>query len=551
MNSSNISEILCEYLDDRNEKTLLINGPWGCGKTYAIKQYIKSNKHNKIYYISLFGLESVDEINTALYQCVHPRKKILFHELGVLSKAVKAFPIIPDMGEALEYQLGIINNQRIKRRIIIFDDLERLSEKVMFTELLGYFNSLLLGGCKIVCIISIDNLSDKRKKDFDDFKEKVFDSILFIDESNDRVFASVFDSLYIPGIEEIYPIFNSNIRLAQKTILFFNKVKVKCSDTNRGVFSELEIMKACAYAVCICFGVFKITEQQKEQLSYYEIYSAHYGADIANGLASYSNVRSEDFLIPRFIDLVIALVKAFLHRDYSQINTFFYHEKENEPNILEKIYYYLSDDNKAKYEEKIIEKIKSGDFEWNDQFITQIKQIVNTCTELLNPEIIELIAEKIVFCSENLYLIDLNWQLFSSDNNDFLNSFKNLLQDTLDKKIVELTNKQLDDNYKDGNWEKQTKLLDYICNWNSSRKNYILEHIITRNFYFPDLSKDLTHEIWTYAHHTCQFIKSANLNKEFIKYVEKQHRTNPDNKSLNDRYKTLVNQYLDASFVFA
>ena len=57
MKTSDIKEILKNFIYNPMYKSILIDGPWGCGKTYEINQFIKSiQKQNKKrnYIIFLF-----------------------------------------------------------------------------------------------------------------------------------------------------------------------------------------------------------------------------------------------------------------------------------------------------------------------------------------------------------------------------------------------------------------------------------------------------------------------------------------------------------------
>ena len=49
------------FSEENDSQTLLIDGKWGCGKTYELKQYLKEAKDQYVY-ISLFGLKNYEEI---------------------------------------------------------------------------------------------------------------------------------------------------------------------------------------------------------------------------------------------------------------------------------------------------------------------------------------------------------------------------------------------------------------------------------------------------------------------------------------------------------
>ena len=59
-------------------KTVLVDGDWGIGKTYLIKNKYKENKNKNKYdnviYVSVFGVNSISEINLYIYKELHKVK---------------------------------------------------------------------------------------------------------------------------------------------------------------------------------------------------------------------------------------------------------------------------------------------------------------------------------------------------------------------------------------------------------------------------------------------------------------------------------------------
>ena len=47
MKSNNLEKILKEFVEKNEYKSILINGPWGCGKTYEANKFIK--EHNSYH----------------------------------------------------------------------------------------------------------------------------------------------------------------------------------------------------------------------------------------------------------------------------------------------------------------------------------------------------------------------------------------------------------------------------------------------------------------------------------------------------------------------
>ena len=61
MNVENLCKVFENFKEDKN-RAILVDGPWGVGKTYQILQFLKNDspkkkKQNKIIYVTLFGID--------------------------------------------------------------------------------------------------------------------------------------------------------------------------------------------------------------------------------------------------------------------------------------------------------------------------------------------------------------------------------------------------------------------------------------------------------------------------------------------------------------
>ena len=336
MDMNNLQTILHNFIKDTDSKSILVDGPWGCGKTYETKEFIKNNKKLKIYYLSLFGLETIDEINTAFYAQTKKGQKRFIHGTLLISKVIKAFPIIPNISEALEYQLGSNNNVTIKKKsIIVLDDLERLSTSINYIDLMGYINSLYLSGCRFICLMSSQKLSEDRKKDFNEFKEKVFDSVYKISSFDKSIVESMFRDLKIANIFETYDLFENNLRLVQKTKCFYTKVKHRIDENEMKHidFNELAILKACAIVINICLKSYDYSPKE-DDVFYYE-YCNEYGEELAKNIYHFKH-NDEYRKIPKFLEIVESLISAFLYQNFNLFDDkFFIPEIGKEVSILD------------------------------------------------------------------------------------------------------------------------------------------------------------------------------------------------------------------------
>jgi len=100
---------------------VLLNGPWGIGKTFVIKRFIESlGETTRYIYVSLYGLRSVDEIDDAILQSMYPVLKHKGVDIG--GRALKS------VGKYFNVELDLKARDfiaRSKSDLYIFDDLER------------------------------------------------------------------------------------------------------------------------------------------------------------------------------------------------------------------------------------------------------------------------------------------------------------------------------------------------------------------------------------------------------------------------------------------
>ncbi|GAB4267532.1 MAG: KAP family P-loop domain-containing protein [Candidatus Rifleibacteriota bacterium] len=135
------------------EYALMINGPWGSGKTHFYKTKIQDLISSKNYipcYVSLNGIKSTDEISRKMLLKANP------NIMRVIPAQLKeAFCALYPAGKALgvlnEARLEIVplNIKEMSNCVFVFDDFERVC--IDFQELLGFFNNFVEHS-KIKCI---------------------------------------------------------------------------------------------------------------------------------------------------------------------------------------------------------------------------------------------------------------------------------------------------------------------------------------------------------------------------------------------------------------
>lgn len=164
MYSEEIESVIVEYLNNPNDEyAVMIDGEWGSGKTYFLKDSLMrmienidngKNKRRKYAYVSLYGVKSIEEIS----------KEIVFQFLGKKNKkkVENGDAVLETVSNVLTASFGVVNIDLSKIKnilnkieindwLICFDDLERCSLPV--NEILGYINRLVEHNkCKVIVL---------------------------------------------------------------------------------------------------------------------------------------------------------------------------------------------------------------------------------------------------------------------------------------------------------------------------------------------------------------------------------------------------------------
>ncbi len=564
MEAKNIKNVINRLITS-NETAILISGPWGIGKTYEIKEYIKSkaqdvkDKKLKIAYSSLFGKNSIDEVNTELYQLIHPAKKVL----NTITNVAKLINI------GVGFSCGInlnIDDEHLKLReklkskknipyLIILDDFERKSDKITAEELLGFINNLINQGFKVVVLADLDTKYGKKNKKYeieklendkvttekfiskinlsDDilgfYKEKIFDRIYKITETPEDVIRTIFAENINLIADKLMIEFNKNIRMAIKANSLFLQIQdyIKSNSYNCNKFEQ--IMKICIYCVNeLMTNKYSIIYSDKCKESDYLKYCEK---SFGNIITSYDKFLRDDF------NLVEAINDIYLNEDYSLLDEIFNPKDEN---IL-KSCFFCSDENKVNIIKKQYELILSipDDLNYNHSTINQLIRDWYCYADYVDLSFID---------KEELFkkLNKLNFRLdsFGEQNETFINIIKeykefcnNQIKYSLTSKLVLNDLKEL----KSGLYEITNK----YSNLDDESKEYIKSNLKENNFFLQKIDGDINDEFWGINHLVCQIIKEyiPDLKNDLLNLLNGIKRKYPNDKSCEYRVNSLIKQY--------
>lgn len=219
---------------------VLISGPWGVGKTYQVKRFLRHHqpKPEKLLYVSLYGLSTLDEIRDALFQAAYPLltgkpAKII----GSLLTAGLKYAKVDTGGISAGDIIGF------KADVYIFDDLERYEGNK--STALGYINQFVEhDGAKVIIIANDKEI--KAGEDYERRKEKLIGKVLEVQSSFDEAFSAFValiddkfaQELFKKSAEEISSLYEQskkdNLRILQQTMWDFERFCKSLADEHRG-----------------------------------------------------------------------------------------------------------------------------------------------------------------------------------------------------------------------------------------------------------------------------------------------------------------------------
>lgn len=223
-------ELIKRYLNNINTSySLLINGPWGSGKTYYWNNIIvptlieeshgQKNNGFKPIYISLYGLENHNDIGKLiLYQLIPVNKKnqIINWIATIGSKLSTSVASFFNINDIKINPKDLKNISKLKNCLIAFDDIERITPIGNIEKVLGYINYLSEHeSMKIIILTNEDMLKNNLPK-WNIIKEKVVSEQIEFKPDYKKVIASIISDYKTNA--EYFCFLNTNVQLIQTSL---------------------------------------------------------------------------------------------------------------------------------------------------------------------------------------------------------------------------------------------------------------------------------------------------------------------------------------------
>lgn len=196
------------FLSSSSPDVLCIKGKWGVGKTYSWGETLTAASERpdgvalaKYAYVSLFGINSVDELKYAIFSNTLPRENLagapslesLGASMSIVRNAIAKNNWILDVlpwTRSLNSAIAPALFMTVRGQLICIDDLERRGQKLELADVLGLVSFLKEDRkCKVVLLLNDEELVGDARQAFDKYLEKVVDTTLTYKTTPDEAIA--------------------------------------------------------------------------------------------------------------------------------------------------------------------------------------------------------------------------------------------------------------------------------------------------------------------------------------------------------------------------
>ncbi|APZ97418.1 hypothetical protein BWQ93_02115 [Sphingopyxis sp. QXT-31] len=182
--SANAREFLDYYLglDGDPEFAVLLEGPWGSGKSHFVETYFRdrlaevrkkdAEAKDPLIHVSLFGVRELSDITTQMFEKAHPilggKAVKLINSVGSKLGGLVGLSLDPKENAALLESMSL----NLKDRILVFDDLER--SPLPLVEVMGFINRFVEHDkLRVIVVASEDDIPEGQKEEYKGRKEKL------------------------------------------------------------------------------------------------------------------------------------------------------------------------------------------------------------------------------------------------------------------------------------------------------------------------------------------------------------------------------------------
>jgi len=251
---------------------ILINGPWGAGKTHYLKNIlppIAEAREMDLVWVSLYGLETAIEI----VDLVAMGRMGSSHSPPTIGQQIRSQ--INNISHIFGSRFSILSSLAMsmygrvirKKTILIFDDIERISKKADLPSALGIIQTVYADN-SFVKVICIGNESEIHNSlDYHKSKEKVFSHTIFYKDFSPAIrnissiwLSDIGMNLKLEECISEIELFAKSLKLDNLRILILSLKAFKYFHKELGVFSP-QVEKTLLYTLICMYKFISELEQ--------------------------------------------------------------------------------------------------------------------------------------------------------------------------------------------------------------------------------------------------------------------------------------------------
>jgi hypothetical protein len=240
MSTALVIQEIQSFLASGRPEVLCIRGKWGVGKTFAWRRYLEeANKQGRLKeqdyaYVSLFGLNSLDDLRYAIFESTVPPDKALS------GPNAETFGVLVDKGLSIGRKartwlgpalsavgFGEVGNAvarsaflLVRNQLICIDDMERAGDELKPRDVLGMISFLKeQRNCRVAILLNDEAMQGEDQADFRRLLEKVVDvSLTFAPTPSEAAAIAISDDVPV-GVQlrdNVTALGITNIRVIKK-----------------------------------------------------------------------------------------------------------------------------------------------------------------------------------------------------------------------------------------------------------------------------------------------------------------------------------------------
>lgn len=520
-----------KFLEDEMKiDSVLIDGKWGIGKTHTLCNILEEAKID-YFYLSLFGIDSLKSLMVRLSEKLDTNDIFLADDNIVF--------------------VNYFKKRNYLKSVIVFDDLERIAGGIDYLSVFSVMDSLIKLGFKIICVVNSESINRNAQASYRKFLEKTFDKIYYV-EPDYSLFNEIVKLEKFNFSESVLKDVNLNWRAAKKAATLYLEVCKYLTENGDNSYlkrmnlDDLSLFRCCLIAVNCFYGSSDESPEFKgneyERFEYDEDFK-EFGREVADCFYRTFSIQKENSKLKTVSRLLILCLQKCDYKDLYDS----YYSVRGMNDIVEtypfnKEYYYYDDLGKEEFRKRFFTNINSFNF-GDKRHVTVLSSIINySINDLTNDEINLIINRmKETIDPKNLYDIFFYFRNEKQSDNLKIQMFKKRVDDAFKQKIKQTETEQLESAACIRDYEFLANYLYKYKTHTTDEKQRVLEHFLSNDYFFPDLSLEIDYEKWHYCHELANFVADTN-EENIIKFVAFLRRlcSNSNSKVLKDRCWALV-----------